>query len=196
MFVMVCRIIFVRVRPDDLIVFESVPDAEDSDGSSCEDRHNQHRRSLFSRVKLGWDESSSLFSWADKGQWTTPDTADEEARREGDWFRIGFEPLFVDFTKRGSWFMAYSLAQVRMNATSSGLHNGATRTTEFHYPTQAAVGPDGDILIFNTCVRGSTPHPYPGFDPSCALTPLNNPMTYCTTVVLSIKSHTTVRDMC
>lgn len=111
MVIMVCRIIFVRVRPDDLIVFEPIPDEDPPD--RCGDQHDRCRR-FFSRVKAGWDESSSLFSWADKGQWTTTETTDQEARREGDGFRIGFEPLFVDFTKRGSWFMAYSLVEVKV----------------------------------------------------------------------------------
>ncbi|CAN0570525.1 unnamed protein product, partial [Laminaria digitata] len=71
-------------------------------------------------------ESRSLIAWADAGQWMTVErvhresrpeddwfqiTVDEGARREGDRFRIGFEPLFVDFTKAGSWFMVYSLVQ-------------------------------------------------------------------------------------
>ncbi|CAN0588780.1 unnamed protein product, partial [Laminaria digitata] len=77
-------------------------------------------------------ESRSLTAWADAGQWVTVEkfhresrpegdgfqiTIDEDARREGDRFRIGFEPLFVDFTKAGSWFMVYSLVQSAMFAS-------------------------------------------------------------------------------
>ena len=44
--------------------------------------------------------------------WHTVETADEEQWREGNWFRIGFEPLFVDFTKSGTWFVIFSLFKV------------------------------------------------------------------------------------
>ncbi|CAM9984866.1 unnamed protein product, partial [Ectocarpus sp. 13 AM-2016] len=32
------------------------------------------------------------------------------------WFRIGFEPLFVDYTKAGSWFAAYALVEAAVIA--------------------------------------------------------------------------------
>ena len=115
MFVMVCRTIIVRVLPDALIVFEPRHDPIDPEDGLDDD--DQHQRSLFSRVKAGWKESRSLFAWADTGEWVTAERADQEARREGDSFRIGFEPIFVDYTKNGSWFMAFSLSQVR---TSDG----------------------------------------------------------------------------
>ena len=35
-----------------------------------------------------------------------------EASRQGDWFRIGFEPVFVDYTKHGTWFIVISLVEV------------------------------------------------------------------------------------
>lgn len=57
-------------------------------------------------------EDYSLFSWADRGQWETVQTENREIIREGDWFRIGFEPLFVDYTKRGTWFIVISLVEV------------------------------------------------------------------------------------
>lgn len=113
MFVMVCRTIIVRVFPDALIVFEPNRDLMDPEDGR-DDYDGQHQRlSLFSRVKTGWKESRSLFAWADTGEWVTAERADQEARREGDSFRIGFEPIFVDYTKNGSWFMAFSLLQVR-----------------------------------------------------------------------------------
>ena len=37
---------------------------------------------------------------------------DREVRRAGDWFRIGFAPVFVDYTKRGAWFVVILLAEV------------------------------------------------------------------------------------
>ena len=121
MVVMVYRTIAVRVRPDELIVFEpTIHPGEHDDGRN-------DNVGFFSRVVASCKESRSLLSWADTGQWVTakraytefsPEddraqvNADEHARRQGDRFRIGFEPLFVDFTKAGSWFMVYSLAQV------------------------------------------------------------------------------------
>lgn len=32
-------------------------------------------------------------------------TANENTRPAGNWFRVGFEPLFVDFAKAGTWFV-------------------------------------------------------------------------------------------
>ena len=111
MFAMICRTIIVRVRPDDLITFES---------SGLVGNVDDDQRSFFSRVKTGLKESGSLFAWADKGQWATTERARQDARQEGDSFRIGFEPIFVDFTKEGSWFMAFALVQVRkLNTTPS-----------------------------------------------------------------------------
>lgn len=42
-------------------------------------------------------------------------------RKLGDWFRIGFEPLFADFTQSGSWFAVYALLEVRALVESSHL---------------------------------------------------------------------------
>ena len=67
---------------------------------------------FLSRFKSSWTEDYSLFSWADKGKWETVQMADREVSREGDWFRIGFEPVFVDYTKRGTWFVVISLVEV------------------------------------------------------------------------------------
>lgn len=97
----------VRVRPDALIVFK--PNLEPGD-----DLDSDRKRSLLSKIKTGLVEDHSMFAWADQGSWKTVETEDEETRREGDQFRIGFEPLFVDFTKRTSWFMVYSLVEVRV----------------------------------------------------------------------------------
>lgn len=112
MFVMVCRTIIVRVLPDALIVFETTTDSIDPEDGHGDDDPDQ-QPSLYSRVKNGLIEDGSFFSWADTGQWVTAERGNQEAKREGDSFRIGFEPIFVDFTKTGSWFMAFSLLQVR-----------------------------------------------------------------------------------
>lgn len=100
MFLMVCRTIFVRVLPDSLIVFE--PSTNPIDSEDGRDDDDQQQGSLFSRVRTGMKESQSLFAWADAGEWVTAERSDQEAKREGDSVRIGFEPIFVDYTKTGS----------------------------------------------------------------------------------------------
>lgn len=109
-FVMIWRTISARVRPDTLIVFkpnDNVDDAEDG-------AHNT--RSTLSKIKAGWKTNRSLLSWADTGAWETAETADEGSTRDRDWFRIGFEPLFVDFTKAGCWFELVTLVEVSLCA--------------------------------------------------------------------------------
>lgn len=100
---MAWRSVLVRVRPDDLIVFKL---------SSDEHMGASDSRGVLSKIREDWKEGRSLFSSLDKGQWHTVHTSDEDTRREGDRFRIGFEPLFVDFTKSGTWFVVISLVQV------------------------------------------------------------------------------------
>lgn len=113
MFAGVLRTYLVRVRPATLIVF--TPNTVDDDASAGENAgeaaHCSSRSGFFSRVKTGLAEDHSLFAWANKGEWETSETADEETRREGQWFRIGFEPLFVDFTQAGAWFVAFTLVE-------------------------------------------------------------------------------------
>ena len=53
-----------------------------------------------------------MLAWATKGVWGTADTVNGTERRLVDWFRVGFEPLFADFTQSGSWFAVYSLLEV------------------------------------------------------------------------------------
>lgn len=148
MFVMVCRTILVRVRPHALIAFE--PTVNTDSLSHVLD----YKDSFFSRVNTSWKQSGSLISWADLGQWVTiersytesrPDddwsqtSIDEDARREGDRFRIGFEPLFVDFTKSGSWFMIYALVQV---------HTLPKQSASSRYPHHKIVVPHCSHLCF------------------------------------------------
>ncbi|CAN0166666.1 unnamed protein product, partial [Ectocarpus sp. 4 AP-2014] len=101
MVAMVARTHRVRVRSDALIVFTSNETDEGSTG----------KPTLYSKMITGLKKDSSLFAWADKGQWKTVQTADEDARRDADWFRIGFEPLYADFTQAGSWFVVYTLIE-------------------------------------------------------------------------------------
>lgn len=103
MFVMLWRTLQVRVRPNTLVIFRERPPGEAPAGGL----------GLLARFHTSLRDDSSLFSWADKGQWETVDTTDREVRREGNWFRIGFEPAFVDYTKRGVWFMIVNLVEVR-----------------------------------------------------------------------------------
>lgn len=111
MFIGVVRTVFVRVRPDTLVVF--TPNDADDAGEDVEGGFSAPKPSFLSRVKAGWKEDQSLFAWANKGTWETAETADEETRREAEWFRIGFEPLFVDFTKAGAWFVAFTMVEVK-----------------------------------------------------------------------------------
>ncbi|CAN0169641.1 unnamed protein product [Scytosiphon promiscuus] len=114
MMAMVYRTFQARVRPDALIVF--TPNA----GEECEAGNygadGFRKPSFFSRVWAGVKHDHSLFAWADTGSWETVETTDEQTRREGDQFRIGFEPLFIDFTKNGSWFMMFYLVEVTAHA--------------------------------------------------------------------------------
>ncbi|CAN0416896.1 unnamed protein product, partial [Laminaria digitata] len=78
MFVMVCRTIVLRVRSDDLIVFEPTVDPDNpKDGLDYKD-------SFFSKVVGSWKESRSLTAWADAGQWVTVEKFHRESRPEGD----------------------------------------------------------------------------------------------------------------
>ena len=79
LFVVVCRTIFVRVWPDDVLVFEPTTDADDRERGGDDQQHP----TFFARVKASLEESSSLFAWANKGQWMTAETGDRAARREG-----------------------------------------------------------------------------------------------------------------
>ncbi|CAM9789606.1 unnamed protein product [Ectocarpus fasciculatus] len=105
MFVTVFRTLLVRVRPNVLLIFKTY--AEDGTNGDAPSRAG----GFLSRFKSSWADNYSLFSWADKGQWETVQTPDRQVSREGDWFRIGFEPVFVDYTKRGTWFIVISLVE-------------------------------------------------------------------------------------
>ncbi|CAN0119598.1 unnamed protein product [Ectocarpus sp. 6 AP-2014] len=103
MFAMVTRTHRVRVRSDALIVFVSNENRVTCTG----------KKEFFSKLLAGSRKDLSLFTWADKGQWETVQTSDVNARRDADWFRIGFEPLFADFTQAGSWFILYTLMEIQ-----------------------------------------------------------------------------------
>ena len=101
MILLVSRTFLRKVRPHDSIVFK--------DGSNDESTH-----SFAAKVKNGLKEDHSMFAWANKGEWESVESSDTQVKRDRDWFRIGFEPLFVDFTKNGSWFIVYMLVEVSL----------------------------------------------------------------------------------
>lgn len=103
MFFSVWRTVYVRIYSDDLLVFTIY------DGTHL-GRVRTFFRSWFAQ---GW-KGQSLFSWADKGEWTTVATPDLKIDRERNWFRIGFEPIFEDYTKPGTWLVMIMLAEVRL----------------------------------------------------------------------------------
>lgn len=99
---------FIKLKRDDNIVF--VPC--DDDGDEIAGVPDGRPANFGSKVKSSLLTNHNMFGWADKGQWESADTSDSETKSERDWFRIGFEPVFADFTRKGSWFMVYSLVEV------------------------------------------------------------------------------------
>ena len=108
MIVMVSRTFFSKVRSDGDIVFKKRN--EDGEGT----------RSFFAEVKASLREKYSMFAWANKGEWESVEDSDAQVKRERNWFRIGFEPLFVDYTKEGAWFIVYMLLEVSCLFVRSG----------------------------------------------------------------------------
>lgn len=48
-----------------------------------------------------------MFEWANKGKWVSKN--DENLDLESRKFRIGFEPLFVDYTQNGAVYVSFLL---------------------------------------------------------------------------------------
>ncbi len=110
MLLVVWRIVLVRVRPDVLLSFEPC-DRDTNDGIRIGGR---------SRLRSAWRTGNGLFSSADKGQWETIGAGHLRSwGREIDWFRVGFEPVFASYTKRGVWFVVISLLEVGIPLPSS-----------------------------------------------------------------------------
>ncbi|CAM9904645.1 unnamed protein product [Ascophyllum nodosum] len=95
----VCRTVLVRVYSNVVVEFRRLANV-DTQG-----------RGLISRSTNELRNGGSLFGWADKGRWHTVPTSDEGLRRERNWFRIGFEPLFVTFTHSAAWFTVVFLVE-------------------------------------------------------------------------------------
>ncbi|CAM9664947.1 unnamed protein product [Scytosiphon promiscuus] len=126
MLVMVTRTFLAKVHPNDSIVF--TPYAEDNDEADVDTQGSppsllSSTRNFGASVRTSLKENDSMFAWADKGQWESVETADNKDKRERDWFRIGFEPIFVDFTKSGAWFVVYSLAEWAALGVVGGIVN-------------------------------------------------------------------------
>lgn len=118
MFVTTWRTIRLRVHPNDFLVYRYYDDTHYREVTGGDG-------SFRSRFTTSWRQHS-LFSWADKGQWeaTTTRSVNQELHREWNWFRIGFEPMFVDYTKSGTWLVPISLIEVSYQQ----LHCMTTRT--------------------------------------------------------------------
>ena len=94
------------VHPGVLIVFTTNADAGD-------DSVADSPGFFFSKVKTSIVDDRSMLPWADKETWETCAVPDPQDVRERDWFRIGFEPMFVDYTKSETWFVLFPSIEVR-----------------------------------------------------------------------------------
>lgn len=105
--VLVWRTVVIRVRSDALIVFKTTETRE-----PAHDVTSSAAGRFTSRLREGWHKHTSLLAWGDRGHWVTSDAIDEDKTRKANWFRIGFEPLFVDYTQSGAWYTVLSLIEV------------------------------------------------------------------------------------
>eukprot|EP00904_Undaria_pinnatifida_P005995 jgi/Undpi1/2525/HiC_scaffold_13.g05904.m1 len=67
------------------------------------DLYEQEKLSTERGICGAWTSGQSMLTWADKGQWGSKN--DENVDLESRKFRIGFEPLFVDYTQRGTIYV-------------------------------------------------------------------------------------------
>lgn len=63
--------------------------------------------SSFRGFCKAWTSGSSMFEWAEKGQWASKNNEDVDLDSRK--FRIGFEPLFVDYTQKGTLYVTFLL---------------------------------------------------------------------------------------
>lgn len=124
MFLAVWRTITIRVNPNALLVFMFYSNGSNQDASNVSG-------SFLPKLKASLTDNYSLFSWADKGQWETVPAGNNQINREGDWFRIGSEPMFVDYTKSGTWFVIISLLEV--GSLGCVLHHGYAFRVVSHF---------------------------------------------------------------
>lgn len=107
----VWRVIKLRIHPDAVLVFIYYDHESDADTAICSP-------GVLSKCKTSLVNQDGLFSWADRGRWEAAGSEDSQTVRERNWFRIGFEPIFVDFTKPGTWYILISLVQVGVQHTA------------------------------------------------------------------------------
>lgn len=113
MIVMVSRTFASLVRTADHIVFKSSEDHVQDTANESGGNFFSSARSFGAKIGTSLRDDHSMFAWADKGQWESVEIVDKKVQRQRDWFRIGFEPIFVDFTGKGFWFVVYTLIEVR-----------------------------------------------------------------------------------
>lgn len=111
MTLVIVRAIYLRVCPNEYIIFCSSGGV----GINHDAASVGSMRTFFSRLRISWSVDRKLFAWADKGQWKTDQAQSLQARQEGDRFRKGFEPVFVDFTKFGTLFVVLFLVEVSLS---------------------------------------------------------------------------------
>ncbi|CAN0375480.1 unnamed protein product, partial [Hapterophycus canaliculatus] len=104
------RIVWSRVKPTEgPVTFEESLTARARRGGDVEGapRKRCWCINLCQGFRDGWRNGESVFEWADKGAWRCRE--DEKVDFEGRKFRIGFEPLFVDFTQTGAIYVTFLL---------------------------------------------------------------------------------------
>ncbi|CAM9696266.1 unnamed protein product, partial [Ectocarpus sp. 4 AP-2014] len=98
MFIYVSRIVWSRMRPDHSpLRYEPNPNA----GKGC------FLIKACGGFCKAWTSGSSMFEWAEKGQWASKNNEDVDLDSRK--FRIGFEPLFVDYTQKGTLYVTFLL---------------------------------------------------------------------------------------
>lgn len=115
MTLVILRTIYLRVYPNEYIVFNDYGD----EGVNHNAALVAGRRNFISKLRRSWSVDQNLFAWADKGRWKTDQAQGLQARQEGDRFRQGFEPMFVDFTKYGTLFVVLFLVEVSWRGYNS-----------------------------------------------------------------------------
>ncbi|CAN0434084.1 unnamed protein product, partial [Ectocarpus sp. 8 AP-2014] len=123
------RIVWSRVKPQEgPVTFDKGLAPEEGDeGGGGEGRKRCWCVLLCRGFRDGWRNGHSVFEWADKGAWVC--LKDEKVDLESRKFRIGFEPLFVDFTKEGAVYIIFLLFKWFALGIIAGLvTNGTVQT--------------------------------------------------------------------
>ncbi|CAN0508745.1 unnamed protein product, partial [Laminaria digitata] len=123
MMLYVGRIVWNRIKPQSgPVTFEKAASAVEAEG-----RKGCWCANMCRGFRDGWRNGRSVFEWADKGAWRC--STSEELDFDGRKFRIGFEPLFVDFTKEGAVYIIFLLFKWLAFGIVAGLiTNGTVQT--------------------------------------------------------------------